>query len=50
MKDKVKSYLIKWGNNSNDVNNMLSLHFDWAVNTYKNKTAKEVAEVLRTIY
>lgn len=50
MKDKVKSYLIKWGNNPNEVNNMLSLNFEWAVNTYPNKTAKQIAETLRVIY
>lgn len=46
--NKVIAKLIKWGNNEKEVNEMVSLHFDYAVS--KHSTLKTICECIRTIY
>lgn len=50
MLENVKTYLLKWGNNPNDVNSMIELHFNDAVKSYPNATAKHIADVVRVLY
>jgi len=48
MKSKVIAKLIKYGNNENEVKEMVSLHFDYAFSKYS--TVKRIADCIRTIY
>ncbi len=48
LKAKVIAQLIKWGNNENDVIEMVNLHFELAAK--KHSTIKEIAIFIRTIY
>ena len=47
-KQKVTDLLIKWGNNVNDVHNMVNIHFDYAITQHTN--INSIAECIRTIY
>ena len=47
-KEQVKERLIKQGNSTKDVEEMVNMHFEYAVLTYK--TMKQVTECIRTIY
>jgi hypothetical protein len=48
LKNRVIAKLIQWGNNENEVNKMVALHFDYAVSKYS--TLKTICECIRTIY
>ena len=48
LKEKVKTYLIKRGNNLDDVNEMMILHFDEV--SIKDMTASEMASWIRIVY
>ena len=48
LKQKVEAQLLKWGNNPDDVKDMVKLHFEDAVSQYS--TVKRIAECIRTIY
>lgn len=48
LKNKVIAQLIKWGNNENDVNEMVNLHFDSASKNFEN--VKSIAMYIRTVY
>jgi hypothetical protein len=48
MRNKVEARLIKYGNNVNDVKEMMNLHFEYASSKYS--TVKKIAECIRTIY
>jgi hypothetical protein len=47
-KQKVKDYLIKVGNNPDDVSKMVDKHFDYAYEKYD--SIKSISEAIRTIY
>jgi len=49
-KEKVTQLLIKWGNNRNDVKDMVDKHYDYVCKHYSNASPKIKAEVIRTIY
>jgi hypothetical protein len=48
LKSKVEAKLIKWGNNVNDVKDMMEKHFEYASSTYSN--VNTIAECIRIIY
>ena len=48
LKNKVIAQLLKWGNNENEVNKMVELHFDYASKNYS--SVKTISECIRTIY
>jgi hypothetical protein len=48
LKNKVTENLIKKGNNPQEVNKMVNLHFDYASETYS--TVKSISECISTIY
>ena len=48
LKNKVIAQLLKWGNNENEVNEMVELHFDYASKNYSG--VKTISECIRTIY
>lgn len=48
LKQKVEAQLLRWGNNPDDVKEMVKLHFAYAVCRYS--TVKRIAECIRTIY
>jgi hypothetical protein len=48
LKNRVIAKLIQWGNNENEINKMVALHFDYAVSKYS--TLKTICECIRTIY
>jgi len=48
LKNKVESKLLKWGNNSGVVKEMIDLHFEYASKTYKN--VNSIAECITRIY
>lgn len=50
MKDKVLKLLLKWGNNQKDCIKMIESNFDYAMRTYPNSKASEIAKILRNIY
>lgn len=50
MKATVTKILVKWGNNSNDVAKMVSENFDYAMLNYPDATAKELAQIIRSVY
>lgn len=47
-KERVKARLIKCGNNINDVERMVSTHYEYAASKYK--TVKQISECIRAIY
>lgn len=47
-KERVKARLIKSGNNINDVERMVSTHYEYAASKYE--TVKQIAECIRAIY
>lgn len=47
---KVANILIKWGNNVENVTDMVSKHFDAAITNNPNGTTKDIANFIRTIY
>lgn len=48
LKNKVEAKLVKWGNNANDVKEMIALHFEQASKNYS--TVNAIAEYIRTVY
>ena len=48
LKNKVIARLVKNGNNENEVEKMVSLHFEYASKNYS--TVKTISECIRTIY
>lgn len=48
LKNKVIAQLIKWGNNENEVIEMVKLHFDYASKQYS--SVKTISECIRIIY
>jgi hypothetical protein len=46
--EKVIAKLISYGNNIEDVKEMVKLHFEYASSTYK--TVSQIAECIRIIY
>ena len=48
MKNKVIAKLISNGNNSEDVQKMVAIHFEYASSKYS--TVKTISECIRTIY
>lgn len=48
LKNKVIAKLISGGNNTEDVNNMVAKHFEYAASKYS--TVKTICECIRTIY
>ncbi len=48
LKAKVISKLIQWGNNKNEVEKMVKIHFEQASRLYS--TVKTISECIRTIY
>lgn len=48
LKEKVTAKLISYGNNVNDVNQMVNLHFENA--SKKFTTVKEICYFIRTVY
>lgn len=49
MKNKVTKLLLKWGNNEQDVLNMMDANFDFAVNTYSDAKASFIANIVSTL-
>lgn len=50
MKEKVKALLIKWGNNSKEVDKMIAQEWGYVSNTYPNANAKKLAEIIRILF
>ena len=48
LRNRVIAKLIAWGNNEEEVNAMVDLHFDYARTHYT--TVKSISECIRTIY
>ena len=48
MKNKVINLLVKWGNNEQDVLEMVNQNFEFASSKYKK--ASEIAEYIRCVY
>jgi hypothetical protein len=48
LKEKVTARLIKWGNNPEEVKEMVDKHFEYAAANFE--TVKGIAECIRTIY
>ena len=48
LKNKVINQLMKWGNNQNDIDKMIKLHFDYAYKNYS--SVKTISECIRAIY
>ena len=46
-KDKVRALLIKWGNNSADVEKLLTKNYEWAASRYD--SVRTIAEAVRTV-
>ena len=46
--EKVTAQLLKWGNNENDVKEMVSKHFESASKNYS--SVSTIANYIRTIY
>jgi hypothetical protein len=49
MKNQLETILLKWGNNPNDVKEMLNLYFD-RFEKRTDLTVKQIAMAIRTIY
>jgi hypothetical protein len=47
LKNAVISKLVSWGNNPNDVKEMVNTHYEYAAGQYK--TIKTIAECIRSI-
>ena len=48
LKNKVIAKLESWGNNKNEVEKMVSLHFEQGSRIYSN--VKSISEFIRTVY
>lgn len=48
LKQKVEDLLIKWGNNPDEVKEMVALHFEVGARVYT--SARTIAEYVRTVY
>ena len=48
LKNKVEAKLVKLGNNTNDVKEMINLHFEQASKNYS--TVNTISEYIRTVY
>lgn len=50
MEKKVKALLIKWGNNADDVEAMMSKWFEVIYNGNKDESARYIANMIRTAW
>lgn len=50
LKNKVIKKLISWGNNPNDVNDMVETHFDYVIKNYGVISVNNIANIIRVIY
>lgn len=48
LKKKVEAQLVKWGNNPEEVKEMMELHFNDAAKMYT--SARTIAKYVRTVY